>query len=150
MIIDNLNNLPTPVQSTDEFAVERGTTTYKMPFSVIEGVIQQSTADQALKGLSFGSHDAMIAAIAGEVRYGVTVVRMTVSGLSAGWNTISSTGIAADDRPLNQTFGTFAYTSGADSGKVFTSTLGADGTLTVYASAASSGNVMLGFTYPHR
>lgn len=29
MIIDNLNTLPTPVQSTDEIPVERGTSTYK-------------------------------------------------------------------------------------------------------------------------
>lgn len=35
MIIDNLNTLPTPVQSTDEIPVERGTSTYKMTMDML-------------------------------------------------------------------------------------------------------------------
>ena len=39
MIIDNLNTLPTPVQSTDEIPVERGTSTYKMTAAMLAAAL---------------------------------------------------------------------------------------------------------------
>jgi hypothetical protein len=74
MIIDNLNTLPSPVQSTDEIPVERGTTTYKMPYSVIEGSIAQSTAN-------IGTH--------------VTSNQQTVSVTSGAFVTVASVNLSA-------------------------------------------------------
>lgn len=113
-------------------------------------VFLHSTAFADYKTLSFDSHGSQISAISGYVKNGVVVLLITLNNtLAAGWNNIA-TGIKASDTPLAQISGSFAISSGGDGAKVFRGNLGADGNLTVYCSAAPSGNILLSIVYPHR